>query len=270
MYKKLLFAVLAATLILISGCANKGYFPPTANDVSRSVSKATTDPMTWAPLAGAGVVAAGGWDHQISDWARETTPVYGSTQNAVDASNRLRALARYGMIGSALLPHEPENGYWVPMLERQAVQHGAAYGSILARRAIKAQIDRPRPNGHVRSMPSGHATRTFATVASSRQNIEDADLAPWIKTSFVGSQIGLGAATSWARVEYGAHYPTDVLVGAALGNFVSVVINDLFLTGEDDHMTDEDGVRQSSTVDTDIIVGFGGNYEPSVGLSFQF
>ncbi len=264
MHKKL--GLLAAMLFLMTGCANKGYFPPTVQDVTRSVTKATTDPVTWVPLAAAGVVAVGGWDHQISDWAREETPVYGSEDNAVDASNRLRSIARYGMIGSALLPYDAKKGYWLPMLERQVVQHGAAYSSILARRAIKAQVDRDRPNGAQRSMPSGHATRTFATIGSSRQNMEDVDYPAWVENTFIASQVGIGAATSWARVEYGGHYPTDVLVGAALGNFVSVTINDLFLTDPDQ----TEDVAEAGRTDADVIIDFGEDYAPSVGVALSF
>ena len=32
--------------------------------------------------------------------------------------------------------------------------------------------------------------------------------------------------TAWARLEAEKHYPTDVLVGAALGHFISAVIHD--------------------------------------------
>ena len=39
--------------------------------------------------------------------------------------------------------------------------------------------------------------------------------------------IGYGAG--WARVEAGAHYPSDVLFGAALGNFTARLLNDAFL-----------------------------------------
>jgi len=41
--------------------------------------------------------------------------------------------------------------------------------------------------------------------------------------------ISFGAGTSWARVEAGMHYPSDVLAGAALGHFIAAVVNDAFL-----------------------------------------
>jgi hypothetical protein len=45
-------------------------------------------------------------------------------------------------------------------------------------------------------------------------------------------ETGFGYATAWARIEAGAHYPTDVLAGAALGNFVSLFVHDAFLGGD--------------------------------------
>ena len=45
-------------------------------------------------------------------------------------------------------------------------------------------------------------------------------------------QIGnilLATSVAWARVEAGAHYPSDVLAGAALGRFLSATVHDSFL-----------------------------------------
>ena len=45
-------------------------------------------------------------------------------------------------------------------------------------------------------------------------------------------KVGLDAltiGTSWARIEAGAHFPSDTLVSMALGNFCAVFFNDAFL-----------------------------------------
>jgi hypothetical protein len=39
----------------------------------------------------------------------------------------------------------------------------------------------------------------------------------------------MGTGVAWARVEAGAHFPSDVLAGAALGNFLSAVVHDSFM-----------------------------------------
>jgi hypothetical protein len=41
--------------------------------------------------------------------------------------------------------------------------------------------------------------------------------------------VGMSAGEGWGRVEAQAHYPSDVLVGYALGHFFSAFINDAFL-----------------------------------------
>ena len=37
------------------------------------------------------------------------------------------------------------------------------------------------------------------------------------------------ASVAWARIEAGAHYPSDTLFGMALGNFIGAFINDAFI-----------------------------------------
>jgi membrane-associated phospholipid phosphatase len=39
----------------------------------------------------------------------------------------------------------------------------------------------------------------------------------------------LTAATGWARIEAGAHYPSDTSVGASIGNFFADVFTAAFL-----------------------------------------
>ena len=42
----------------------------------------------------------------------------------------------------------------------------------------------------------------------------------------------IAAGTAWARVEGCKHYPSDVLFGAALGNFVAIFVHDAFLPAD--------------------------------------
>jgi undecaprenyl-diphosphatase len=63
------------------------------------------------------------------------------------------------------------------------------------------------------SFPSGHTTAIFSVIA------------PFILLApFIGlSLLLLGIAVAISRVYLGLHYPSDVLVGAALGSFMGVV-----------------------------------------------
>jgi hypothetical protein len=100
---------------------------------------AARHPGTWVPAMGAVVIAAGGWDRDISDWAIAQRPIFGSHEAAQDASDILRSSAQLALTA-------------------------------------------------------------------------------------------LAAGTAWARIEAGQHYPTDVLAGAALGNFIAILIHDAFLS----------------------------------------
>jgi membrane-associated phospholipid phosphatase len=59
------------------------------------------------------------------------------------------------------------------------------------------------------------------------------DLSPGVRTSLDVGLDALTIATGWARVEAGQHFPSDTLVGMALGNFVGAFVNRAFL-GLDD------------------------------------
>jgi hypothetical protein len=82
-------------LIGLSGCesAKRDLEPsdyrPSGARWKRAASRAITDRGTWIPLAGAAAVGIGDWDAEISDWAVESTPLFGSSENARPAATAL-------------------------------------------------------------------------------------------------------------------------------------------------------------------------------------
>jgi membrane-associated phospholipid phosphatase len=203
--------------------------------IGTAARDAALAPQTWAPLAGAAVFRLTDWDQQVSHWAVNHNPVFGSTDNADSASDTL-AYAGGGILGLTILaaPDGSEPGPWLVDKGKGAVGDVAAV--FLAQgvsEGLKRATHRPRPDRtDNQSFPSGHATAavSFATLAS--RNLEAYPLSPGERTA---ANIGLGslaAATCWARVEAGKHYPSDVLVGAALGYYVSAVVNDAFLASD--------------------------------------
>jgi membrane-associated phospholipid phosphatase len=191
-----------------------------------ALSHAVRSPATWVPAAGAALVAP--WDSRISDWAVRTTPVFGSPEHARTTSDLLRLGTDVGMLATALLPSPDEGGHG-PVARVLVGELGAVASTSLAR-GLKVATRRNRPDGSDNeSFPSGHSTRAFAYQALSWRNVEASGLsapARWATGIGLGS---LAASCAWARVEAGVHYPSDVLAGAAVGNFVATLIHDAFL-----------------------------------------
>lgn len=74
--------------------------------------------------------------------------------------------------------------------------------------ALKHAIRRPRPDGEARSFPSGHAAGTFAAATVVQRHFG------W-KTAIPA--YGAAVIISGARLQANSHYPTDLIVGAAIG-----------------------------------------------------
>ncbi len=77
-----------------------------------------------------------------------------------------------------------------------------------------------QPGGY-RSFYSGHASTTFAALAASSMTLRlryGERYWPWVVTGLVGTSVAV------ERVAAGRHFPTDVMVGAAVGMAVGVVV----------------------------------------------
>ena len=60
--------------------------------------------------------------------------------------------------------------------------------------------------------------------------------------------------SSWARVESGSHYPTDVLIGHAWGNFLAVFVLETFIGN-----------------DSPVLISIGNNKDEfGIALSYRF
>jgi hypothetical protein len=95
---------------------------------------------------------------------------------------------------------------------------------------LKDATGRTRPNGSSHaSFPSGEASAAFSSVALSNRNLDSIEIPQEVKIPLKVVNILLGSGVAWARVEAQAHFPSDVLAGAALGNFLSATVHDSFL-----------------------------------------
>lgn len=193
---------------------------------------ALESPQFWGPLAGAAVLQVGGLDRRTSDWTRRNTPVFGSEQNAVLWSDRLRAASGYAYFASVLLaPSGNEPGPWaLDKLRGTAVGLGALVVTDEESALLKSAAARERPNGQdTRSMPSSHTSRSAVLTELARRNVDTMPIAPAARVALDAGLNALTYATAWARVESGFHFPSDTLVGMSMGNVNGAFFNDAFL-----------------------------------------
>ena len=233
--------ILAFTLIFAGGCTTLPSGRGWGEDATLSPGwararevaiEAARDPWVWAPLIGAAAFQIDDLDRRTSDWAREHTPVFGSQRNAERWSDDLRdasAIAHYATIIATPSGDEPRE--WIVNKAKGALVDAAAVAATgFTTNAIKDISDRERPNGDdSASFPSGHTSSAAVHARLASRNLESIEMSDGWRG---GANVGLTAltlGTSWARIEAGWHYPSDTLVGMALGNFIASFVNDAFL-----------------------------------------
>jgi membrane-associated phospholipid phosphatase len=95
---------------------------------------------------------------------------------------------------------------------------------------LKEEIDRERPDSSdQRSFPSGHSSAAFAYSALAWRNVDEIHMPYAVRVPIRIALIALPVGTAWARIEAGKHFPSDVLAGAAVGNFFASFFNGTFL-----------------------------------------
>jgi hypothetical protein len=236
----------AVVLLGLTGCGHlpggrgwgeQALYPVDWKRIPRAAKNAALDPLTYVPLIGAGVIAVGDFDHRISDWAVDETPLFGSTDTAKDYSDIGRSVLVAEGFGTALLTPSGEDGSeWAWAKAKGLVVEGAAFGLMGgATDGLKSAIGRVRPDRKGDdSMPSGHASSAFSGMALANRNLDYIDMNRHARVGVKAANIALATSVAWARVEGEKHYPTDVLVGAALGNFLTRFVYDSFMNLEPD------------------------------------
>jgi membrane-associated phospholipid phosphatase len=200
--------------------------------VGQAARAAATDPWVWAPLATAALLQVDDFDRRTSDWAREHTPIFGSQSNAEKWSDDLRSAA--GVVSLVTLVATPggdDAGQWLISKAKGGAVEVAAIGvTSAATVALKSATGRERPNGaDDESFPSGHTSSAAVHGQLAKINLESIPMSAGLRLT---ADIGIDAVTvgtAWARVEAGWHYPSDTLVGMALGTFVASFATRAFL-----------------------------------------
>ena len=207
-------AFAAILLILTTGCA--------------SVTESFTDPKVWGPVAAAVVLQIDDMDYELSDQLREHTPLFGSTENAKDWSDNTKTWTEIAYASTALMTPDP-----VYTIATQWLTVEEINSNIVSE--LKSATERERPDGtNDKAMPSGHAAGAAVQANLATKNIQRMNISETAKEIATYSVNGAAMLTAWARVEGGRHYPSDVLMGWALGNFIGDVTTDLFFPDQDE------------------------------------
>lgn len=207
-------------------------FTPGWERIEEAAVNASRDPWVWGPLVGAALFQIDNWDREVSDWAREDTPVFGSQKSAEQWSDDLRQASVH--VHHATLLLTPSGADWREWLSNKAkgalVQIAAVSATSQLTVEFKDLFGRERPNGlALESFPSGHTSSAAVHTRLASRNLDSLAMSSQANKAANAGLYALTLGTSWARIEAGWHYPSDTLAAMALGNFLASFINDAFL-----------------------------------------
>ena len=212
---------------------------PSCDRLKTAAKNALLDPGTWIPAAGALAFQIDSWDRNLTHWAAKNQPIFGSRQAADNASIYLvdALLGTYVITGLAT-PSGDKPGEWAwNKIKGFSVGAGAVALTDLSTEGLKNITHRTRPDGsNSRSFPSSTSSLAAVYGNMASQNLNYLDIPKWARISLRGGIATLIGGASWARLEGNFHYPSDVLVGVALGNFIGRFLNDAFIGPNDPNM----------------------------------
>lgn len=157
-------------------------------------------------LAGAGAVNH--WDRDISNRWRGSMG-----DNSIYGDVGMGVLIGTGVLLPAIFPG-PGRNTW-DQLWTEAEAFGVSTGVTTL---IKVGANRTRPNGGSGSMPSGHTQAAFVGATLLERNFGELAAIP---------AYALATLVAYSRIEAGRHFPSDVLVGAAIGILSTRIFDDL-------------------------------------------
>jgi membrane-associated phospholipid phosphatase len=187
--------------------------------------------QTLIPTAGALVFTVDHYDKRVSHWATSHHPIFGSMDTASQASDYLLYALDVETFTTALAtPSGKDPKDWAYSKARGvSVELGAELLTAGATTLLKEATNRTRPDGGSKSFPSGHSSNAFSSSTLANRNLNSITMPEEMRMPLQIGNILLATGVGWARVEAGKHYPSDVLVGAALGHFLSAFIYDAFM-----------------------------------------
>jgi len=203
-----------------SGCSSKQM--NTAWSQTKMASyNAVTDPMTWAPLATAGVLYATDGDDKVTDYFMQNSWVNEKNDDIVRELNGLTTYA------TAILIHD-EN--WETKAKRFSVEWSAFAVSRQTVNFLNKNVPKEAPSGsNMESIGSHHALSPFAGAAMTRRNVAQMDIPNWAGYSIIGANYMFATSSALGRVQTGGHSFADQLISVTLGNFIGLFFHDAFM-----------------------------------------
>ncbi len=234
-----LFTVTSIILVM-TGCGtlqngqkwgHDAIYPVDLKRIPDAAYHAFFDLQTLLPLAGALVFTVDHYDQKVSKWAIDHHPVFGSQNAANQASDYLVYGLGAEVLATALAtPSGKDSRDWVyNKAKGVGVEAGAELVTAGLTSLLQNATDRTRPNGEAKSFPSSHTSNAFSSATLANRNLNSIPMPGEVRLPLQIGNLLLATGVGWARVEAGSHYPSDVLVGAALGHFLSAFIYDAFI-----------------------------------------
>jgi len=237
----ILFSLSPLLFLTINGCGTlpngRGWgqdatLSPGWDRIRSAAVRASSSPETWAPVVAALALQIDDLDGRISDWASRNKPVFGSRNNAEQWSDHLvNSSGAVYLMTVLATPSGDDPLEWSKSKLKGLMAGTAAWGLTAGASALlKGGLERTRPDGSDnRSLPSGHASTAASFTTLARYNIQTLSLPSKGAVVMKMGIAGIAAGTAWATIEANRHYPSDVLLGYALGHFFSAFISDAFL-----------------------------------------
>ena len=162
----------------------------------------------WLAPVGAGAATLAIFDHRISNSVKSDT----SLRTPSNIVSDIGGIAPYAVPGTmwflGAMKHESHTA------EAGRLAAEAELDSEVVMNVLKLATGRTRPNqADSKSFPSGHAMSAFALAAVMSREYHD-------KPLVVFGSYGFATAVSLARVGGLNHFPSDVLVGAVIGELI--------------------------------------------------
>ncbi len=200
--------------------------------VGKAALDAATAPETWVPIAGAAILQIDHMDKRLSDYATSNTPIFGSKDAAGYAGHVFKEASQWAYYATVVAAPSGDTlkDWSISKIKGLAVGGAAIASTSAATGFLKDTVKRTRPDrADNKSFPSSTTSRSSVNTTLASRNL---DAFPFDDAGRTALRIGLftlTAATGWARVEEGGHFPSDVLVGGAIGHFFGVFFNNAFL-----------------------------------------